>query len=77
MSERRDAIDEATNDQLRREVVQRAFIGLLLLANSVLSIYTSFGGTLALAVILSAVIAWNIAGRSGRQTLAREGPSGR
>lgn len=75
MSERREVIDERTQDQLRREVVQRALIGMLLLANSVLSVFTSFGGTVALSVILTAVIAWNITGRVGGHVPMKDGSS--
>ena len=77
MSERRETIDERTQDQLRREVVQRAFVGLLLLANSVLSAYTSFGGTVMLSIILTAVIAWNITGRGGSQGPMKDASRGR
>ena len=72
MSERPGALDKGTLYQLRREVVQRASIGLLLLANSLVGFYSSLAGALVLYVLLVTVITWNFANRGKKQPAEEE-----
>ena len=71
ISERSGSLDGGTMVQLRREVVQRALMGILLIADSAVSFYYNLAGEAVLLVLLATVIAWNFVNR-GRKQVAKE-----
>ena len=71
MSERSGSLSNSTMVQLRREVVQRALIGILLIVDSVVSIYDNLVGAVVLLFLLATVITWNFVNR-GRRNASKE-----
>ena len=75
MSERSGSLSEDTMVQLRREIVQRAFIGLLLIVDSAVSFYYNLAGAVLLLVLLATVITWNVVNRGRKQVAKAEDAS--
>jgi hypothetical protein len=67
MSESKAVLDVARNNQLRTEVVQRASVGFLLLADTVVSAYAKVVATLLLSLLVTAVIGWSFFSRARKQ----------